>query len=77
MDFIKSIFRPLKLFLDIKPIKVEYDFDKFSLDQQEKAINKFISENFALKESINYILNHNFILQKRLLFLLATYTGVM
>lgn len=65
-DFIKSIFKPLKLSLDIKPVKIEYDFDKFSFDQQQNTINKFISENFALKESINYILNHDFILNKKI-----------
>jgi predicted KAP-like P-loop ATPase len=52
-DFIKAIFKPLKLSLDIKPVKVEYDFSKFSFDQQQNTINNFISENFALKESID------------------------
>lgn len=65
-DFIKSIFKPLKLSLDIKPIKAEYDFDKFSLDQQQSAINKFISENFALKESISHILDHDFISKNKI-----------
>lgn len=66
MDFIKAIFTPLKLTLDIKPIKAEYDFNKFSLDQQQDTINKYISENFALKESISYILNHDFISNKKI-----------
>ncbi|MDW8802459.1 P-loop NTPase fold protein, partial [Clostridium sp. A1-XYC3] len=65
-DFIKSIFKPLKLSLDIKPVKAEYDFDKFSLDQQQSVINKLISENFALKESISYILDHDFISKKKI-----------
>lgn len=66
MDFIKAIFTPLKLTLDIKPIKAEYDFNKFSLDQQQDTINEYISENFALKESISYILNHSFISSKKI-----------
>ncbi|CAH0437301.1 KAP family P-loop NTPase fold protein [Clostridium neonatale] len=65
-DFIKSIFKPLKLSLDLKAIKMEYDFDKFSFDQQKAVINKFISDNFALKQSINYILNHEFISRKKI-----------
>lgn len=66
LDFIKSIFKPLKLSLDIKPVKAEYDFDKFSFDQQQNVIDKFVSENFALKESISYILNHQFIDNKKI-----------
>ncbi|NOW91079.1 MULTISPECIES: P-loop NTPase fold protein [Clostridium] len=66
LDFIKAIFTPLKLTLDLKPIKAEYDFNKFSLDQQQDTINKYISENFALKESISYILNHDFISNKKI-----------
>lgn len=67
IDFIKSVFKPLKLSLDTKLIKVEYDFEKFSFDQQQNVIDKFISENFALKESISYILNHKFISGKKII----------
>lgn len=65
-DFIKALFKPLKVSLNTKPISVEYDFDKFSLDQQKQEINNFISENFAMKESISYILNHDFIKKKKI-----------
>lgn len=38
-QFIKSIFEPLKLSLDTKLLKLEYDFSKFSLDEQKKLWN--------------------------------------
>ncbi|MDU5010634.1 MAG: P-loop NTPase fold protein, partial [Clostridium botulinum] len=66
INFLKCIFKPLKLSVDVKPLKLEYDFNKFSLDEQKNVIDSFISENFALKESISYILNHNFFSKKKI-----------
>lgn len=65
-NFLKCIFKPLKLSIDVKPLKLEYDFNKFSLDEQQNVIESFISENFALKESITYILNHEFFREKKI-----------
>lgn len=59
-NFIKSIFEPLKLSLGPEALKLEYDFGRFSLDEQQKVIDSFVSENFALKESINKLLDENF-----------------
>ena len=64
-NFIKAIFKPLKLSLDVSPIKVEYDFDKFSFEQQKSVIKDFISKNFEVKEAIRYILNHDVFNRKK------------
>lgn len=66
-EFIKSIFEPLKLSLGGKLLKLEYDFSKFSVDQQKKVIDSFVSENFALKESINKLLNENLFENKKVI----------
>ncbi|ENK1242313.1 hypothetical protein AB2063_000429 [Clostridium botulinum] len=43
INFLKCIFKPLKLSVDVKPLKLEYDFNKFSLDEQKNVIDSFIS----------------------------------
>lgn len=64
-NFIKAIFDPLKLSLNTQMLKLEYDFSKFSLDEQKKVIESFVSENFALKESINDLLDEKFFETKK------------
>lgn len=66
-NFIKAIFKPLKLSLDVSPIKVEYDFDKFSFEQQKSVIKDFISKNFEVKEAMRYILNHDVFNRKKII----------
>ncbi|MDU6015692.1 MAG: P-loop NTPase fold protein [Clostridium perfringens] len=65
-DFIKTIFKPLKISLGFSSIKAEYDFDKFSQKQQEETIDSIINENFALKESINQILGNEIFNKKKI-----------
>lgn len=71
-DFIKAIFRPLKLSVGVKnPIsgsdaRVEWDASRYNLDPQQSIIDTYISENFALKKSIEYILNHEYIREKKI-----------
>lgn len=64
-QFLKAIFKPLKLSLNVSPIKIDYDFDKFTFDDQKQVIDSLVSENFAMKESISYILNHDFFNKKK------------
>ncbi len=56
-SFVKSILKPLKVSSDFKFAKAEYDFSKLSFDSQKQIIDDFISENYALKETISYILD--------------------
>lgn len=65
-DFVKTIFKPLKISLGFSSIKAEYDFDKFSQKQQEETIDSIINENFALKESINQILGNEIFNKKKI-----------
>lgn len=66
-EFIEAIFKPLKLSLDIKPIRLDYDFSKFSIDEQKNVLDSFVSENFALKESINKLLEEKFFNEKKII----------
>lgn len=65
--FIKAIFKPLKLSLGTTTSKLEYDFSKFSIDEQQKVIDSFVSENFALKESVNKLLDEKFFEKKKVI----------
>lgn len=54
--FLKSICKPLKLSTNLGLVKAEYDFSKLTIDAQKEMIDKYITENYAIKETIHKIL---------------------
>ncbi|QDR81802.1 KAP family P-loop NTPase fold protein [Sporomusa termitida] len=53
----KLILKPFKITADLQLAKVEYDFNKLNFPSQKQIIDDFITENFAKKETIKFILN--------------------
>lgn len=53
----KSILKPFKITADLNLVKVEYDFSKLNFQNQKQIIDDFITENFAKKETIKFILD--------------------
>lgn len=54
--FFKTICKPLKMSTNIGPLKAEYDFSKLTFDSQKEMIDKYITENYAIKDTVHEIL---------------------
>lgn len=61
----KAIVKPLKITSDFKLAKVEYDFSKLSFESQKQIVDEYISESYALKETIKFILDAEIFLTKK------------
>lgn len=65
--FFKTICRPLKVSSDIAGFKAEYDFEKLTFDSQKELVEKYITENYEIKETIHTILDYEMFDRKKLI----------
>lgn len=64
---LKAIIKPFKISSDFKLAKIEYDFSKLALDEQKSLIDKYISDNFAMKKIIEDFLHEKYFENKKII----------
>lgn len=67
LHFFKTICKPLKVSANFTGVKAEYDFGKLTFDSQKELVEKYISENYEIKETIHTILNYEIFESKKLI----------
>lgn len=66
LNFFKTICKPLKLSSNFSGIKAEYDFSKLTFNSQKDLVEKYITENYQLKETIHKILDYEIFDSKKI-----------
>lgn len=70
INFFKSMIKPLKLSVDVpygfNHIKAEYDFDKLNFAMKKNLVERYIDENYEIKNTIHDILNYELFNRKKL-----------
>lgn len=71
-NFFKSICKPMKISANMQygtgiGIKAEYDFDKLTFKSQKELVDKYITENYEIKDTIHKILNYEIFENKKLI----------
>lgn len=65
-NFFKSICRPMKFSANLPGVKAEYDFGKLTFESQKELVDKYITENYEIKDTIHRILNYEIFDNKKL-----------
>lgn len=70
--FLKAILKPLKISTTVSTIpkmheiKAEYDFGKLTFDSQKELVDKYITENYEIKDTIDSILDYEIFENKKI-----------
>lgn len=72
INFFKAVLKPLKISTTVSTIpkihevKAEYDFGKLTFDSQKELVDKYITENYEIKDTIDNILGYEIFENKKI-----------